>query len=80
MMEGNVLIGNGVVMETMTVATGQMSPIVTGEFNWQFLNIVKLQLNSQLHLNSNPTPSPLQINSTPPRVELELCPIIGLHW
>lgn len=30
-MEGNVLIGDGVVMETMTVATGQMSPIVTGK-------------------------------------------------
>ena len=43
--------------------------------------IAKLQLNShsQLHLHSNPTPSPLQVNSTPSRVELELCPIIGLH-
>ena len=29
--------------------------------------------------NSISTPSPLQINSTPPRVELELCLIIGLH-
>ena len=29
--------------------------------------------------NSISTPSPLQVNSTPPRVELELCPIFGLH-
>ena len=34
--------------------------------------IVKLQHNSQLYLLSNPTWSPLQVNSTPPRVELEL--------
>ena len=41
--------------------------------------IAKLQLNSQLHLHFNPTQSPLQVNSTPPRVELELCPIFGFH-
>ena len=43
---------------------------------WVF---AKLQLNSQLHLHSNPTPSPIQVNSTHPRVELELCPIFGFH-
>ena len=37
----------------------------------------KLQHNSQLHLHFNPTPSPHQVNSTPPRVELELCLIFG---
>ena len=41
--------------------------------------IVKLQLNSQLHLQSNPTWSPLKVNPTPPRVELELYLIIGLY-
>ena len=42
-------------------------------------NIAKLQLNSQLHLHSNPTSSPLQVYSTPPSVELELCHIFGLY-
>ena len=42
-----------------------------------YMYIVKLQLNSQLHLHYNPTPSPIQVNSTPPRVELKIYPIFG---
>ena len=43
-----------------------------------YMYIVKLQLNSQLHLHYNPTPSPIQVNSTPPRVELEIYLIFSL--
>ena len=35
------------------------------------------QLPTHLHFNS--IQSPLQVNSTPPRVELELCLIFGFH-
>ena len=54
----------------------------TSTFCWIFTplwTLVKLQLNFQLHLHSISTWSPLQVNSTSPRVELELCPIFGLH-
>ena len=39
----------------------------------------KLWLNSQLDLHFNSIQSPLQVNSTPPRVELELYPIFDFH-
>ena len=42
-------------------------------------DFAKLQLNSQLNLYFNPTRSPLQVSSTTPRVELELCLIFGLY-
>ena len=57
----------------------QRRPSVENSHLASAIKIAKLQLNSQLHLHSNPTQSPLQVNSTPPRVELELCPIFGFH-
>ena len=54
-----------------------------GRIGWRIrereLEIAKLRLNSQLNLHFNSIQSPLQVNSTPPRVELELCLIFGFH-